>query len=101
MHYVGRLVPSGEVFMNTKTDSDKAAPVMIVAGRGKQQLACVYMDAAQHDGWGLDALFDVHASAQHTCTTTCKDTLPPQYSAPALNGQNPIGLIMPQSACCV
>lgn len=35
MHYVGRLVSTGEEFLDTKAESQSGEPVQVVAGRGK------------------------------------------------------------------
>eukprot|EP00775_Hariotina_reticulata_P007506 gene7506-7716_t len=37
VHYVGRCLPSGEVFMDSKHDSTSAEPVLVVAGRDSTQ----------------------------------------------------------------
>lgn len=33
VHYIGRCIPSGEVFMNTKEETQGADPIVVVAGR--------------------------------------------------------------------
>lgn len=44
VHFIGRCLPSGDVFLNSKEDSQAAEPYIVVAGRGAQQQARVVTD---------------------------------------------------------
>ena len=46
MHYVGRLVSTGEEFLDTKAESQSGEPVQVVAGRGK--LKCSRSNVSLH-----------------------------------------------------
>jgi hypothetical protein len=37
VHFIGRCLPKGDVFLNSKEDSQAAEPYLVVAGRGEQQ----------------------------------------------------------------
>jgi hypothetical protein len=39
VHFIGRCLPTGDVFLNSKEDSQAAEPYLVVAGRGAQQQA--------------------------------------------------------------
>jgi hypothetical protein len=40
VHYVGRCIPSGEVFMDTKEETQGADPIVVIAGRGEADCVC-------------------------------------------------------------
>eukprot|EP00955_Chlamydomonas_euryale_P116729 366436-Chlamydomonas_euryale.AAC.14 len=62
VHYTGRLAADGDIFMDSKSESNSKEPVQMVAGRGKSASVAVQPCGAHADLANMCICF--HAASQ-------------------------------------